>query len=543
MDTTLIPTAVVESWQRCFGGAFDWEATGTGTLSLTNCVIAYNSTVHNDGGGIYATNALPGQSGGVTISLSQIQYNNTSATGESGVGGGLFLGPDTNLAMSGSDVSHNQSLPTAGDGGGIYIAGPTTGNSPPSIVMNGASTISNNSAVRNGGGIYTLAGLAINQATLISNNTAGGDGGGLWSNLADPPTPQSVTLSKVNITGNSATGSGGGIQVDGLPAPANNLSISFSRFVGNTAAHGSNLNNVAGSVTAIDNWWDTNTPANTINGTVTFDPYIVLTNTASPAKLQITQPALLTADMSMDNHGNPVGITNLDLIVGLPISFNNAVLGALSGATTPLDSNAQATATYTAGGAGGNGSADAKVDNTTVTASITILQPPSITKSFNPTTVAVNSPSTITFSINNGNTVTINASFTDTPLPGNMVVASTPNLVNGCGGTVTATAGAGIISFSNPALPVGPCAITVNVQSSADGVLPNLVTINSTDAGNGNYSSANLTVINPPTITKTFGAATIPASITASLTFTLHSTNANLTLTELPSRTACQRAW
>ena len=514
-----------------FGGAFDWEATGTGNLYLTNCTIAYNSTVHNDGGGIYATNALPGTPGGVTIILSQLQHNNTSATGESGLGGGLYLGPDTNLAMSGTDISHNESRPAVGNGGGIFIAGPTLGISPPSIVINSASTISNNTAALNGGGIYTNAGLTINQASVIGNNTAGGDGGGLWSNVAGLPALQPVTLSKVSIIGNTAAGSGGGIQVDGLPAPANNFSISFSRFVGNTAAHGSNLNNVAGSVMATNNWWDTNTPATTINGAVTFDPYIVLTHTASPAKLPISQAAVLTADMSKDNHGNPLGITNLDLIVGLPITFNNAALGVISGATTPLDANAQATATYTAGGAGGNGSADATVDHTTVTASITVLQPPSIAKSFNPTAVAVNSPSTVTFSITNGNTVAINASFTDT-LPANMRVSASPNLVNNCGGIVTALPGTGDISYTNAAsLAAGICTITVDVNGGSDGVLGNSVTINSTDAGNGNSSSANLTVFNLPTILKAFGATTIPANSTTSLTFTLHSPNGHLTLT------------
>jgi len=81
---------------------------------------------------------------------------------------------------------------------------------------------------------------------------------------------------------------------------------------------------------------------------------------------------------------------------------------------------------------------------------------PSIAKSFSPTTVAVNAPSTVTFSISNGNAVgvTIHANFTDT-LPANSVVDSTPNVVNGCGGTVTAVAGSGTISFTNAALAAG----------------------------------------------------------------------------------------
>jgi hypothetical protein len=164
--------------------------------------------------------------------------------------------------------------------------------------------------------------------------------------------------------------------------------------------------------------------------------------------------------------------------------------------------------------------------------------PPSITKSFSPTTVAVNAPSTITFSITNSNAVTIDASFTDTlpsnSLTANLVVATTPNVVNNCGGSVTATAGSGTISFSNPALPAGPtftCTITVDVQGTEDGVYSNSVTIDSSDQGNGNTSSDTLTVINPPSIAKAFGAATVPLNGTTSLTFTISSTNANLTVT------------
>ena len=43
-----------------------------------------------------------------------------------------------------------------------------------------------------------------------------------------------------------------------------------------------------------------------------------------------------------------------------------------------------------------------------------ILEPLQITKSFDPTSIAVNGSSTLTFSINNPNVVAMDASFTDT---------------------------------------------------------------------------------------------------------------------------------
>src|SRR5581483_11186932 len=138
-----------------------------------------------------------------------------------------------------------------------------------------------------------------------------------------------------------------------------------------------------------------------------------------------------------------------------------------------------------------------------------ILEPPTITKTFGAATIPVNGTTTVNFSINNPNVVPINTSFTDL-LPTGLQVSASPTVSNSCGGTVTATAGAGTISFSNNLTAVGSCAISVTITGTVDNQYTNSVQILSTDAGNGNTSSANITVINPPTIAKAFGAATIP---------------------------------
>src|SRR5262249_7728224 len=138
----------------------------------------------------------------------------------------------------------------------------------------------------------------------------------------------------------------------------------------------------------------------------------------------------------------------------------------------------------------------------TANVGIIILEPPSITKSFSPDPVARNSPSTITFSITNPNIITINGSFVDN-LPANLEVATTPNVVNNCGGSVAAVAGATHIDYSNTnSQPIGTCTIQVDVQSAIDNLYSNSVTIQSTDAGDGNTSTDSLTVIDPPHITK-----------------------------------------
>src|SRR5262249_23855282 len=134
--------------------------------------------------------------------------------------------------------------------------------------------------------------------------------------------------------------------------------------------------------------------------------------------------------------------------------------------------------TYTApGGLGsctGNPSSFASIG-------LVVLQPPSITKTFAAKTIQTTGgtgpgpkTSTITFAVTNANVVPIDANFPDTlpslggAHPGSLVVAATPGVTNTCGGTVTAAAGSGTISFTNAALGVGPCSITVNVSSTVD---------------------------------------------------------------------------
>ena len=511
-----------------YGGAFDFDtgASGTANLTVTSCTITDNKTNDGDGGGIAIFN-FAGGAGSATISNSIIQNNTVqeSSTGGSGIGGGIFVAATGALVLSNTQILNNNAVQPTGQGGGLFVYGPSLVAQQTKIHT---STISGNHASAQGGGIYTTAGLLIDQGTVISNNQSGADGGGLWYNTIG----ETTAITKATITGNIATGNGGGIQVD-ISNSGNILTMQYSRIAGNSAAVGRGLNNIAGTVNATNNWWGTNSPAGVIGGTVTFDPFIVLTHTASPSTIRINQSTTLTGSLAQDNHGSGAALVgNLDVLSGLPITFNNPVLGTIPQAQPEtLNASAQATATFNAGGASGAGHADAVVDQQTTTANITVLQPPSITKSFNPITVVVNAPSTLTFSITNGNTVPIDASFTDS-LPANLVSAIPTGAVNNCGGTFSNSLPlpATSFSFNNPALPVGTCTIQVNVQSVVDGVYANSVTIASADAGNGNSSSASLTVINPPAITKAFGATQISLNGATSLTFTITSTNTNLTL-------------
>src|SRR6185295_2581206 len=118
------------------------------------------------------------------------------------------------------------------------------------------------------------------------------------------------------------------------------LNMSFSRIVGNNAGNGKGMF-VSGGVTATvqNNWWGCNGGPAGVGcddiqgpGTKTSNPWIVLTNTASPNPIQVNQTTTLTADFLHNSAGTALSASNIDVLIGLPISFGNAVRGTLSGA-------------------------------------------------------------------------------------------------------------------------------------------------------------------------------------------------------------------
>ncbi len=556
-----------------WGGAFDCDtgASGNASVTLTNVTLNNNAVgvvtgSSGEGGAFAMFNVLEG-GGTVTVTGSTISNNiaSSGSTNQVGNGGGIAVEAPHHLTVSNSSITGNKALGGPGDtspaGGGIFAVGGQVGSSPnffySSVTLHGV-TISNNSATGPGGGIYVPAALVIDQESIISNNTAGNDGGGIWFGfiLAGASPSQVATLSNITVTGNSATGAsgggfGGGIKVNASTNAGNALTMNFSRISGNSSASGASGKQLSlqgintSSISVTENWWGTNTDpktggsgaisVDTADGTptVNYNPWIVLTLAASPSTIKINTTSTLTGDVAHDSNGATAPLSgHLQVFSGLPVTFTNngnAAGSVTTGQPQALSASGSATSTYQAGGAGASASAAVTFDGVTATTPIIILQPPSMTKSFNPTTVAKNVSSTVTFAVTNGNTVAIDANFTDT-LPTGMVVAATPGLTNACGGTATATAGSGTISFTNAALPVGTCNITVKVSSATDNTYTNSATIDSTIAGNGNTPSATLTVIDPPAIAKAFGAASIPVNGTTSLTFTLSSDNTNLTL-------------
>jgi hypothetical protein len=128
-------------------------------------------------------------------------------------GGGIFNFLNGTLTVSGSTLSGN----TAYIGGGIYNLG--------TLTVSG-STLSGNSAY-NAGGIYTSGGTATITGCILSGNTATLAGGGIYIN------GDTVTISGSTLSGNSAS-KGGGIYISGGTVTVKNSST----ITGNSAPVG-----------------------------------------------------------------------------------------------------------------------------------------------------------------------------------------------------------------------------------------------------------------------------------------------------------------
>jgi len=115
-----------------------------------------------------------------------------------------------------------------------------------------------------------------------------------------------------------------------------------------------------------------------------------------------------------------------------------------------------------------------------------------------------------------------------------MVNAAAPNISNTCGGTVTAAAGAGILSISGGTIPagtIGPvvpgtCIIEVDVTATAAGAYTNTLLALSVTSANAEPGpvgdvTSDTTAYLPPTLTKSFGVATLGIGDITTLTLTL----------------------
>ena len=499
-----------------------------------------------------------------TVSLTGVAFMDTLPTGltvanasATVCGGTLTTTAPTGIALTGATIAANSqcqfSVTVTGAASGQYTN--TTGNvtstnggtgntatanltvaTPPSIAKAfGAASIPLNGTtsltftIQNPNTNLALTGIAFTDnlpAGLVVatpnalNNTCGGTATATAGS-------GSISLSAGTLAASaSCTVS---VNVQGTTAGVKNNSVTVTSTEGGTGNTSNASITVVGAPVIIKAFGAASIPLNgstSLTFTIQNNNATALTGVGFsdtlPAGLVISTPNGLTGSCGSGTITATQG-TNVISLSGGTIAANSSCTFAVNvtGIAAGLQNNTTGNVTSTEGGTGG-----------TASASINVVAPPSIAKVFNPSSIALNATTSLTFTITNpaANAVALTGvAFTDT-LPTGLTVANATATV--CGGTLTTTAPTGIALTGATIAANSQCQFSVTVTGAASGQYTNTTgNVTSTNGGTGNTATANLNVATPPTITKSFGAASIPVNGSTSLSFTINNPNTTISLT------------
>ncbi len=238
-----------------------------------------------------------------------------------------------------------------------------------------------------------------------------------------------------------------------------------------------------------------------------------------PAGLVVATPNGLT-DTCGGTATAVAGSGSVSLSGGVVAASGSCIVSVNVQGTTQGVKNNSVQMTSTNGGTGN-----------TSNASITVVAPSVIIKSFGAASVPLNGSTSLSFQIQNNNTTTSlsGVAFSDT-FPAGLTIATPNGLTGSCGGgTITATAGTSVVSLSAATIAAsGSCTFSMNVTGTSAGTKNNTTgSVTSTEGGTGGTASASLNVGAPPSISKAFTPTTIAPNVATSLTFTITNPGAN----------------
>ena len=220
-------------------------------LALTGSTIISGNTADLDGGGIYAKHArvnLNGKivesnrsgrdGGGVYVENGSLQLFQATVKKNQGSenGGGIAM-KNCGFDIAVSEIYENE----AKNGGGVAILGSDT-KSNSHTIHEAVTTIRDNTAKNNGGGIYAQDAEFQLTSPTIENNTAA-QGGGVYANQSTV-TVEGSTIQNNKTTGVSgyettvSTGAGGGVYVRDGALTIKASTFKASTIQGNTATRG-----------------------------------------------------------------------------------------------------------------------------------------------------------------------------------------------------------------------------------------------------------------------------------------------------------------
>ena len=359
------------------GGSFE------SVTSFSDCIFSNNQitasagigggAIGSQGGDLTITNCFFGGANPPGASQTDTTLANLSGTSGAAVSfmsGDILCSPcrttTHTLTLTNSTFINNVANSGAAGGGGLdtFAANNPGGNGIANVT--GSTFTGNRAPNAAGGAIVVESGeLHVSNSTFTSN-TAGFNGGAIYGSGFATVTKSLFTSNQVT----DAMGHGGAIG----QAASGAMTVSFSRFVGNTAATPANGNTVSkysggsgSTFVASNNWWSRASGANAtdVSGTVTTTPFLRNRTTASPGTIVTNQTTALTTSFNTNSADADVS-ANIDVLLGLPVSWS-AVGGTISGAQPSIQTSGggkgTATATYTATAAAAGNSATAQVDN------------------------------------------------------------------------------------------------------------------------------------------------------------------------------------
>ncbi|MEM9293853.1 MAG: IPTL-CTERM sorting domain-containing protein [Acidobacteriota bacterium] len=168
-------------------------------------------------------------------------------------------------------------------------------------------------------------------------------------------------------------------------------------------------------------------------------------------------------------------------------------------------------------------------------ADLEVAGPPTFTKAFAPTVIPAGGVSTLTFFIGNSanGLAATNLDFTDN-LPIGVTVAATPNASTTCvGGTITAVAGAGSVSYTGGSVAANnDCNVQVDV-TAVGGTYTNTSGDLTSSSGNSGTATADLSAVDSPTLTKTFSSSPVIPGGMVDVEYTVTNPSSFATLTDI----------
>ncbi|PYG27155.1 uncharacterized protein DUF11, partial [Pelagimonas varians] len=171
-------------------------------------------------------------------------------------------------------------------------------------------------------------------------------------------------------------------------------------------------------------------------------------------------------------------------------------------------------------------------------ASFSVEPAPGFAQVINPNAIAQGGETTITFTIDNSasSAAATSLSFSNS-YPTLMLNAAVPNASTTCtGGTLTAAAGTGSLSYSGGTVPAGgSCTVEVTVQASAASGQTNTSSALTSSLGDSGTSSAALaiTAAPVPTFAKSFASPSLALNSSMAMTLTIDNTGALVPATGL----------